>query len=51
VDTDDEGSALGRKDGQKWWMKEERTGVGRRVAVVESLKIGEDWERRINEKD
>jgi hypothetical protein len=54
VDTDDEGSALGRRDGQmgeKWWMKEERTGMGRRVAVVESLKIGEDWERRINEKD
>ena len=52
VDTDDEGSAVGGyKAGEKWWQKEERTGVGRKVAVVESLKVGEDWERRINEKD
>ncbi|EXJ62213.1 hypothetical protein A1O7_02646 [Cladophialophora yegresii CBS 114405] len=52
IDTDDEGSAVGGyKRGEKWWQKEERTGVGRRVAVVESLKVGEDWERRINEKD
>lgn len=53
VDTDDEtGSAVGvYKRGEKWWQKEERTGVGRRVAVVESLKVGDDWERRINEKD
>ena len=49
VDTDDE-SALGRKD-EKWWMKEERTGLGKRVAVVESLKVGEDWRRRVNERD
>jgi hypothetical protein len=52
IDTDDEGSAVGGyKGGEKWWQKEERTGVGRRVGVVESLKVGEDWERRINEKD
>ncbi|KIW70550.1 hypothetical protein PV04_02808 [Phialophora macrospora] len=52
IDTDDEGSTVGGyKRGEKWWQKEERTGVGRRVAVVESLKVGEDWERRINEKD
>ncbi len=52
VDTDDEGSAVGGyKRGEKWWQKEERTGVGRKVGVVESLKVGEDWERRINEKD
>ena len=52
IDTDDEGGAVrGAKRGEKWWQKEERTGVGRRVGVVESLKVGEDWERRINEKD
>ena len=50
IDTDDEGSAVGRRE-ERWWQKEERTGVGRRVGVVESLKVGEDWERRINEKD
>ena len=50
VDTDDEGARAGSK-GQVWWQTEERTGLGKRVAVVESLKIGDDWERRVNEKD
>ena len=49
VDTDDE-SALGRKE-EKWWMREERTGLGKRVAVVESLKVSDDWRRRVNEMD
>lgn len=48
VDTDDE--SAGRQH-ETWWQKEERTGLGKRVAVVESLKIGEDWERRVNERD
>ncbi|OAP56092.1 hypothetical protein AYL99_09271 [Fonsecaea erecta] len=49
IDTDDE--SVTHKATEKWWQKEERTGLGKRVAVVESLKIGEDWDRRINEKD
>ena len=51
VDTDDEGARKGRGSGQVWWQTEERTGLGKRVAVVESLKIGDDWDRRVNEKD
>jgi len=35
----------------KWWKKEEVTGVGRGVSVVEGLRVGEDWERRVNEQD
>lgn len=46
VDTDDEDS-LNRSRNAKWWQKEERTGLGRGVAVVESLKAAEDWRRRI----
>ncbi|KIY02115.1 uncharacterized protein Z520_02253 [Fonsecaea multimorphosa CBS 102226] len=49
IDTDDE--SVTHRTTEKWWQKEERTGLGKRVAVVESLKIGEDWDRRINEKD
>lgn len=52
VDTDDEGGRAGGKgQGVVWWQTEERTGLGKRVAVVESLKIGDDWERRVNERD
>lgn len=48
VDTDDE--SVTQKPGT-WWQKEERTGLGKRVAVVESLKIGDDWQRRVNDRD
>ena len=52
IDTEDEDGAEANDAGagargSKWWQREERTGVGRGVSVVESLKIGEDWGRRI----
>jgi hypothetical protein len=54
VDTDDEAERkrMGGKDGKGvWWMREERTGLGKRVAVVEGVKVGDDWGRRVNEQD
>lgn len=48
IDTDDESTVTKT---EKWWQKEERTGLGKRVAVVESLKVGEDWQRRVNDRD
>lgn len=48
IDTDDESTT---KKNETWWQREERTGLGKRVTVVESLKIGEDWQRRVNERD
>lgn len=51
IDTDDEGARTGRKQGVVWWQTEERTGLGKRVAVVESLKVADDWQRRVNERD
>ncbi|EXJ90118.1 hypothetical protein A1O3_03187 [Capronia epimyces CBS 606.96] len=48
IDTDDE-SAVQKPE--TWWQKEERTGLGKQVTVVESLKIGEDWRRRVDERD
>ena len=50
VDTEDE-EGLGKTRSQEWWQKEERTGLGRGIAVVDSLKIGDDWRRRIGEHD
>lgn len=50
--TDDEGARRREEKGEeKWWMREERTGLGKRVAVVEGVKVGDDWRRRINEVD
>ncbi|KAI2642328.1 hypothetical protein GGS21DRAFT_502089 [Xylaria nigripes] len=30
-----------------WWQKEERVGRGRGVVVVDSLRVGDDWGRRV----
>lgn len=45
VDSDDEGDGKDRSG--EWWRKEEVTGVGRGVTVVESVHVGEDWQRRV----
>ncbi|ERF72526.1 hypothetical protein EPUS_02807 [Endocarpon pusillum Z07020] len=50
VDTEDE-DGLSKARAEPWWQKEERTGLGRSVAVVDSLKIGDDWKRRTGEHD
>ena len=47
VDSDDEDATAKEQDSGKWWQREERTGVGRGVSVVESVKIGDDWRRRV----
>lgn len=53
-DTEEEGTGPQKKfenTAEKWWRKESVTGVGRGVSVVESLRVGEDWQRRVNEDD
>lgn len=45
IDSDDE-SALADK-GEKWWQKEGVTGPGKSIAVVDGLRTGEDWRRRV----
>lgn len=50
VDTDDEMATSHAKQGL-WWQREERTGLGKRVFVVESLKVGDDWRRRVAQQD
>jgi hypothetical protein len=36
---------------EQWWEKEERVGRGRHVFVVENLRVGDDWARRIEGRD
>ncbi|OAX81656.1 hypothetical protein ACJ72_03999 [Emergomyces africanus] len=50
VDSDDE-SALGTDKGEKWWQKEGVTGLGKRIDVVDGLRTGEDWRRRVSGHD
>ena len=49
IDSDDE-SALAEK-GEKWWQREGTTGIGKRIDVVDSLRTGDDWRRRVSGHD
>ncbi|KAL2853352.1 hypothetical protein BJY01DRAFT_74095 [Aspergillus pseudoustus] len=49
IDSDDE-STLADK-GEKWWRKEGVTGIGKRIDVVDVLRVGDDWRRRISGHD
>ena len=56
VDSDTEEEETGARkrmstSAGKWWRKESVTGVGRGVSVVESLRVGEDWRRRVNDEE
>ncbi|KAI1175115.1 hypothetical protein F4777DRAFT_551426 [Nemania sp. FL0916] len=45
ADSDSEAEQSEKKE--VWWHKEERVGRGRGVVVVDSLRVGDDWARRI----
>ncbi|EEP78073.1 conserved hypothetical protein [Uncinocarpus reesii 1704] len=45
VDSDDE-SSLATK-GEKWWQKEGVIGLGKRIDVVDGLRAGDHWKRRV----
>ncbi|GAP83657.2 putative peroxin 22-like protein [Rosellinia necatrix] len=44
---DSESEAESPEKSEPWWQKEERVGRGRGVVVVDSLRVGDDWSRRI----
>lgn len=48
VDSEDE---RGEETREKWWQDDPRIGLGKGVEVVESLRVGEDWKRRISGHD
>lgn len=48
VDTETEDEGNGEKKGQeKWWMDERRVGLGKGTEVVEGMRMGEDWSKRV----
>ncbi|KAI0388804.1 hypothetical protein F5Y17DRAFT_451563 [Xylariaceae sp. FL0594] len=44
---DSESEAEHSEKREVWWQKEERVGRGRGVIVVDSLRVGDDWSRRV----
>ena len=48
VDSEDE---RGDDTLDKWWLQDSRIGLGKGIEVVEGLRIGEDWGRRIKGHD
>lgn len=33
---------------QQWWQRPERVGRGRGIVVVDSMRVNDDWARRVN---
>jgi hypothetical protein len=44
---DSESEAEQGEKSEQWWEREDRVGRGRGVVVVEGLRVGDDWARRI----
>lgn len=51
VDSEDERGHSGEAAGERWWQDDPRVGLGKGVDVVESLRVGEDWRRRVGGHD
>ena len=51
VDSEDERGALGEEIREKWWQSDPRIGLGKGVEVVDGLRVGEDWRRRVRGHD
>ena len=46
VDSEDE-----HEEKEKWWHHDVRIGLGKGVEIVDGMRVGEDWRRRIGEAD
>ena len=44
VDSEDEGGEVAKS---KWWLDDTRIGLGKGIEVVEGLRVGEDFKRRV----
>jgi len=49
ADSESEAEHVEKKE--HWWEKEDRVGLGRGVVVVEGLRVGDDWARRVENRD
>ena len=50
VDSEDERGAHGEDANSQWWTSDPKIGLGQ-IEVVEGLRFGEDWRRRVRGHD
>ncbi|KAI9741790.1 MAG: hypothetical protein M1834_000176 [Cirrosporium novae-zelandiae] len=50
IDSDDERGGSGKKP-EKWWQRDNRVGFGKGVEIVDGMRVGEDWRRRVGGRD
>ncbi|KAI9810744.1 MAG: hypothetical protein M1827_006082 [Pycnora praestabilis] len=50
IDSEDDMGPSAEK-GEPWWEKGDRVGLGKGIEVVESLRVGEDWGRRVGGRE
>ncbi|KAI4161232.1 MAG: hypothetical protein LQ342_005023 [Letrouitia transgressa] len=51
VDSEDERGHPGHEARDRWWQDDPRIGLGKGIEVVEGLRVGEDWRRRVGGHD
>jgi len=51
ADSESEAERPEKKQKELWWHREDRVGRGRGVVVVDSLRVGDDWARRVQGKE
>lgn len=51
VDSEDERGHAGESARERWWQDDARIGLGKGVEVVDGLRVGEDWRRRVGGHD
>lgn len=51
ADSESEAEKPAGKEVEKWWQREDRVGRGRGVVVVDSMRVHDDWSRRVQGKD
>tara|TARA_R110002060_G_scaffold7202_2_gene10983 strand:+ start:349 stop:777 length:429 start_codon:yes stop_codon:yes gene_type:complete len=49
ADSESEAEHVEKKE--HWWEREDRVGRGRGVVVVEGLRVGDDWARRVENRE
>ena len=50
ADSESEAETAPTKKAEKWWEREDRVGRGRGVVVVEGMRVGDDWAKRVQHR-
>ena len=51
VDSEDEREHPSHQSRDRWWQDDPRIGLGKGVEVVDGLRLGDDWRRRVKGHD